>query len=214
MLGEHYIYSGFHPTSTLAQLNLLTLSQCLRMIMTIFPSYCDVLLRPVWCFVGLSACGILNHEWFWDPYLYPFPSETSLDRSVFSLLCPLRCVREFTRTILHRIYRATDHHCAYCGAVEDLYPILFSCGEFHDYRQTLFTGLRLAGRPHTTVENLRFPTGTEHQPTLTLRNVLQLYLDTGLNHPLWSYTTEDIFDVFFVFCFVFFFSLVFHFSPR
>lgn len=178
-------------------MNLLTPSQCLSMLMTIPRSYCVPSMRPVYRSAEFSACGILNHEWLWAPYLHLQPKV----HSECSLLCRLLCDCAFTRTTLHHINRTIDRHCASCGAVEDLYHILFSCDEYHDYCLPLFTSLKLAGRPHTTFDDLIFPTGTEHQCTLMFWTILQFCVDTGLNLPLCSCLTADIFDVLFCVCF-------------
>lgn len=82
--------------------------------------------------------------------------------------------------------RATDSHCASCGAVEDLYHILFSCDEYRDFRLTLFTSVILASRPHTIMDDRIFPTGTEHQRAPTFRSLEEFYNDTGLNFRLLS----------------------------
>lgn len=133
----------------------------LRMIMPILPSYCNASLRSVCFAYVISGCGIPNPEWHWDFYHHLYPTESSLERNIpFCAasaatfpLPELRC---------NYINRATARHCASCGAIEAIHPILLSCAAYHDCRLTLFTRLRLACRPHTTIALPIFSTGTEH----------------------------------------------------
>lgn len=115
-----------------------------------------------------------------EPVIPTIPSRrlTLVERSLSSRL-RWDCV--FTRTTLHLINRAADLHCAAGGAAENFYHILLSRAEYRDYRLTLFTTLRLSGRPPRTMNNLIFPTSNEYQCSLAFRSVLQFRRDTGLN---------------------------------
>lgn len=98
-------------------------------------------------------------------YLNPPVPSRKFTRAESILLWRLRCHCACTCTTLHRINRPTNPYCAYCGAVEVLHHISFSCGEYNDYRLMSFTKLILAGRPRTTVENLGVLAGAEYQRT-------------------------------------------------
>lgn len=66
------------PTSVSVEMNLLTHSQRLCMIMMIPQSYCDTSIRSVCCSTAFSTCAILNHEWLGIlTSTYPLPKVPS-----------------------------------------------------------------------------------------------------------------------------------------